>query len=73
MFVYIFNFQRKHGETADRDDKQQDFTDTAHVAYGNIKRIIMFTVELLYHENKWERLSSLVVKFNAITRYLLAS
>ena len=48
------------------DPESQD--DISHVDYGNIKRIVMFTVEILFHEGKWERLSSLVVKFNGVTK-----
>ncbi|XP_066927211.1 cilia- and flagella-associated protein 54-like isoform X2 [Clytia hemisphaerica] len=44
-----------------------DVENISHVDYGNIKRVVMFAVEVLYYQEKWERLSSLIVKFNAIT------
>ena len=33
-----------------------------------IKRFILYTVEMLFYECKWERTVSIILRFNALTR-----
>ena len=33
-----------------------------------LKRYIMYTVEMLFYEQKWERTVSVILRFNALTR-----
>lgn len=39
----------------------------AYIDYGNIKRVIMFTIEVLFYQQKWERVICIIMKFNAIS------
>ena len=33
-----------------------------------IKRIVMHSMELLFYQNKWEKLTDIILRFNAISR-----
>ena len=33
-----------------------------------LKRFILYTVEMLFYERKWERTISIILRFNALTR-----
>ena len=33
-----------------------------------LKRFILYTVEMLFYEQKWERTVSVILRFNALTR-----
>ena len=33
-----------------------------------LKRYILYTVEMLFYEQKWERTVSVILRFNALTR-----
>jgi hypothetical protein len=41
---------------------------TADVAW--IKRIIMHCMEVLFYKEKWERLADIILRFNALSRYV---
>ena len=34
-----------------------------------LKRFIMYAVEMLFYEQKWERTVSVILRFNALTRW----
>ena len=36
---------------------------------GWLKLCIMYTVEMLFYEQKWERTVSVILRFNALTRW----
>lgn len=42
--------------------------DTSSTDTRWIKRFIMYTVEMLFYECKWERTISIILRFNALTR-----
>lgn len=42
--------------------------DTSSTDTRWIKRFIMYTVEMLFYEGKWERTVSIILRFNALTR-----
>ncbi|XP_057307241.1 cilia- and flagella-associated protein 54-like [Hydractinia symbiolongicarpus] len=44
------------------------FDDSSCIDYCNIKRVITFAIEVLFYDEKWEQLCSIIMRFNALSK-----
>ena len=42
--------------------------DASKLQFAWLKKIIWYAVELLYHEEKWEKLAEIISRFTALTK-----
>ena len=45
-----------------------DYLDcNSYIDYANVRRVVMFAIELLFYEQKWEMVISIIMKLNALS------